>query len=61
MLHAAIILVGTAMTLWLIRRICRIKQEGGCPRYASLPFVGLAMAYTIAFFLILHPEMLLRV
>jgi len=60
-LHAGIILVGTAMTLWLIRRICRIKQEGGCPRYASLPYAGLAVAYTIAFFLILHPDMLLRV
>jgi hypothetical protein len=60
-LHAGIILVGTGMTLWLIRRICRVKQEGGCPRYASLPYVGLAVAYTIAFFLILHPEMLLRV
>ncbi len=49
------------MTLWLIGRVCRGKREGGCPRYASLPYVGLVVAYTIAFFLILHPEMVLRV
>ncbi len=60
-LHAAIILAGTGVTLWLIRRICRVKQERGCPRYASLPYAGLALAYTLAFFLILHPDMLLRV
>ncbi len=59
-IHAGIILAGTATTLWLIGRICRVKREGGCPRYASLPFVGLALVYTIAFFLILHPDMLLR-
>ena len=60
-LHAGIILVGAAITLWLIGRICRVKREGGCPRYASLPYAALALGYTIAFFLILHPDMLLRV
>lgn len=60
-IHAGLIFVGSFMTLWLIRQICRIKQEGGCPRYASVPYAGLALAYTIIFFFILHPEMLPRV
>lgn len=60
-IHAGIILIGTTMTVWLIRRICRIKQEAGCPRYAGLPYAGLSLVYTIFFFLILHPEMVFRV
>jgi hypothetical protein len=60
-LQAGIILIGTTMTLWLTHRVRGVKQQSGSPRYVSLPFVGLALACTVIFFLILHPEILLRV
>ncbi len=48
------------MTLWLPRRLCRIKGEGGCRQSASLLFVGLALVHPIPFPLILHPDMVPR-